>query len=343
MKNEKIKYSMLLEFDSFLYNLAYYEDRFNKKRDDFHKPPLYVKELIDSTYNDLSPLMKSDLKVLYKDTILVSIATSSPDNIEKFKDYQELRKYLKSISAEEYLQDIFDLFEIKTENKTDDEAIDEIEDILIKLDQNETIIESYKELKKYPQQTKNRILDFLDLFYFEYFKKAEETIKEFLISKVVKHQKLYEQDRSKFINELVIVSFDDKETDKIDYIFYLGYLKIWDISYTRTGNNLICLYSYLFEKHFDPQYFDQQLVGLFKSLSDETRLNIIRKLSEKSYYSKELADEIEINKATISYHMKKFHDFKIIDLRLGESKRIYYSLNRKNLENVLSRFMDTLE
>ncbi len=343
MKDEKIRYNMLLEFNSFLYNLAHYEDVFNKKREDLYKPPLYVKELIDSTYNDLSPLMKSDLRVLYKDTILVSNAISSADNYEKFNNYQDFRKYLKSISAKDYLQDIFDLFEIKTENKTDEDAINEIENILIKMDQNQTIIESYKELKKYPQQTMNRIIDFLDLFYFEYFKKAEESIKEFLISKLLKHQKLYEQNRSKFINELVIVSFDEKETNNIDYIFYLGYLNIWGLSYTLTENNLICCYSYLYERHFDPKYFDQQLVGLFKSLSDETRLNIIRKLSEKSYYSKELADEIEMNKATISYHMKKFRDFKIINLRLGESKRIYYSLDKKNLENVFSRFMETLK
>ncbi len=342
VKNE-IKYNMLLEFCYFLGNLEDYENDSKKKEEELFTPPQFVKDLIDSTYKDLSPIMKADLKLLYKDTILVSHFIGSPDNCIKYRNYMELRKHMETISVSEYLEVFYKTYNIDTDGLSEKDAINKVEDALINLDQNETIIDSYHELKKYPKQMMNRIRDFLDRFYFEYFKKAEDTIEEFLIEKLKKHKKLLEYDRDNFINGIVTVSFDELKNEDIKYNFYLGYLNIGRISYINWGSELICSYSYLYEKRFDPQYLDQLLTGFFKALSDETRLKIIRKLAERSYYSKELADEIGINKATISYHMRKFNNFKIIDARLGKNKRVYYSLNKKNLEKAFSRFLDTLD
>ncbi len=338
----EIKYSMLLEFCSFLENLEDYEND-SRKKEELFEPPKFVKDLIDSTYKDLSPIMKADLKLLYKDTILVSHFIGSPENCIKYRNYMELRKHMETITVREYMEVFYKTYNINTDGLSEDEAINRVEETLINLDQNQTIIDSYRELKKYPKQMMRRIRDFLDRFYFEYFKNAEDTIEEFLKEKIKKHQKLLENDTDNFINEMVIVSFDELKNDSINYTFYVGYLNVGELTYINWGNELICSYSYLFEKRFDPQYLDKLLIGFFKALSDETRLNIIRKLAERSYYSKELADEIGINKATISYHMRKFNDFKIIDVRLGKNKRVYYSLNKKSLENVFWRCLDTLD
>lgn len=46
-----------------------------------------------------------------------------------------------------------------------------------------------------------------------------------------------------------------------------------------------------------------QVVNFFKMLADPKRIEIIRLLSERTYYGHELAVVLEVKPATISYHM----------------------------------------
>jgi len=342
MKEKRIRYHMLLEFHSFLYNLANYETEFIKQKD-FSEPDPFVKELIDKTYNDLSSIMRSDLQLLFKDTVLFSSAIVSPLITNKFINYREFRDEMLKMSADEYIRlFILSASELEVVGGSEEEKIEAFEEQLQNMDQGETIIESYRELKKYPEQTMDRIRNFMDRFYFEYFEKIEDQIENFLKQKLVKHQQLFDNDREKFISEIVKVSFDGMEGSDIDYEYYLGYMNISKLSYHKDENKVYCYYSYQFEKLFDPEFLDKQLVEFFKTLADETRLKMLRLLAERSYYSKELADELGLNKATVSYHMKMFNRFNVIDVTLGKNKRIYYSVNKKNLENFFSRFMNSL-
>lgn len=338
----KINYHMLLEFHSFLYNLANYENEF-KKHKDFSEPDKFVKNLIDSTYNDLSPIMKADLQTLFKDTVLVSYSIVSPEITGRFKNFREFRDELKNMDADEYIR-LFILSAAveETLGKSEEKSIELIEEQFSKMDMGDTIIESYRELKKYPEQTMNRIRNFLDRFYLEYFEKAEETIEAFLQEKAVKHNELYERDIKKFTTEVVKVSFEDMPVNESDYDYFLGYLNTGRQSYHKDGEKIFCYYSYMYEQKFDPEFFDRHLTEFFKTLADDTRLKMIRKLSEKQYFSSELAEELGINKATVSYHMKMFTRFNIIDFKLGKNKRIYYRVNRKNLEDFFSRFVESL-
>ena len=337
-----ISYNMLLEFHSFLLNLANYENEF-KKHKDFSKPDDFVKKLIDKTYEDLSPVLKSDLKLLIKDTVLFSNSMVSPLIINRIKDYREFRLELQQMSAYDYIK-LFILSECETESfdNTEEENIQEIESQLQKIDMGDTILESYKELKKYPEETMERMRNFLDRMYFEYFEKNELKIEAFLQENVKKHQELLKHDPERFYSEIVKISFEGLEKEDADYRFFLGYLNIGKLSFHRDQNKVYCYYTYQFEKILDPANMDKQHTDFFKSLSDETRLNMVRTLAKRSYYSKELADELGINKATVSYHMKMFSQFNMIDISFGENKRIYYKLNKKNLEEFFTRFMKTL-
>ena len=342
MKKNKIKYHMLLEYHSFLDNLANYENEF-KKHKEFSEPDDFVRDFIESTYNDLSPIMKSDLKLLFKDSVLVSHTIISPQIVANIKNYKEFSRKLSEMNADDYIKlFILSSSEEETFGKTEEESINHIEEQFQKMDMGDTIIESYKELKKYPQQTMDRIRNFLDRFYYEYFEAVEGKIETFLKERIAKHQEIFDKDREKFVKEIVKVSFDGQEMDDLDFDYFLGYFNPGKLSYHKDGNKLFCYYSYKYEQLFDPAFFEKQLTEFFKTLADETRLNMVRKLTEKSYYSSELADELGINKATVSYHMKMFSRFNIIDISLGKNKRIYYRVNKKNLEDFFARFMNTL-
>lgn len=74
---------------------------------------------------------------------------------------------------------------------------------------------------------------------------------------------------------------------------------------------------------------DAALAEGLRIISDPTRFQILRVLSEKSVYAKELCDELELSPSTVSKHITKLINAGLVDCRI-DSVRTYYSLNREN-------------
>ncbi len=77
---------------------------------------------------------------------------------------------------------------------------------------------------------------------------------------------------------------------------------------------------------------------LFKTLADETRLKIIRSLSEKDLYVELLAERLQLSPATISFHMKKLMAAGLVDAR-REQYYTVYSLRRDVFDCTLKSFL----
>lgn len=77
--------------------------------------------------------------------------------------------------------------------------------------------------------------------------------------------------------------------------------------------------------------------SVFKSLSDITRLNIIKKLSEQnSMCVCSLVEHFDIPQSKLSYHLKMLLDSNLITMeRCG--KWNHYSVNKDELERYLSK------
>jgi ArsR family transcriptional regulator len=77
---------------------------------------------------------------------------------------------------------------------------------------------------------------------------------------------------------------------------------------------------------------DQELVELFKSLSDDTRLKILRLLLKNSEMScQELSEHFNLSQPTLSHHFKKLVDAHIVEER-KESIWRFYKINKKFLK-----------
>ena len=74
---------------------------------------------------------------------------------------------------------------------------------------------------------------------------------------------------------------------------------------------------------------------LFKVLSDERRLDILRLVGNKSRYATELAKELGLTKATVSYHMNLIIEQGLVTIRV-EQNRVYYDLNVDRLSKQLT-------
>jgi len=70
-----------------------------------------------------------------------------------------------------------------------------------------------------------------------------------------------------------------------------------------------------------------ETLNLLKTVADETRLRILRALSEKDCYTELLAERLDLSPATVSFHMKKLMQAGLVDAR-REQYYTTYSLRR---------------
>jgi DNA-binding transcriptional ArsR family regulator len=346
MKIQAISYHMLLEFTSFLHNLAYFEDEFSKLKED-DKPEASIRDMIESTISSLSPTLRSDLNLFIRDTDLYFTFLVSHEVIDTYVDFSALQNAFDIIDADMIISQMLshsELMGIASDGrsaKSEEEKIVEIEKVLTQMDQEAHVLESYRELRNYPEDTMARFKSFLNRMYSEHFQAFESEIEINAKEKAAHHQKLYDQDPDKFLDLVMKVNFNQLGQEIAKLKLCVGWLNCDKIAYSVDKQTLLAHYTHTIEETLDPNYLRKQEMKFFKALSDETRLDMLHKLAEKNYYSKELADALEINKATVSYHMKSLIRFNIIDITLGESRRIYYRLNKEKLKNLFDRFLGT--
>jgi len=81
---------------------------------------------------------------------------------------------------------------------------------------------------------------------------------------------------------------------------------------------------------------------LFKALSDPTRREILRLLSEKDLKAGEIAEAFPTSKASISHHLNLLKQANLVqDVRKGQN--IYYSLNTTVFDDLLTWLYDLLD
>lgn len=79
---------------------------------------------------------------------------------------------------------------------------------------------------------------------------------------------------------------------------------------------------------------EHETLNLLKTVADETRIRIIRALSEKDCYTELLAERLGLSSATVSFHMKKLVEVGLVDVR-REQYYTVYSLKREVLSYTL--------
>jgi DNA-binding transcriptional ArsR family regulator len=79
------------------------------------------------------------------------------------------------------------------------------------------------------------------------------------------------------------------------------------------------------------------LMRLYKALADETRLKILRLVTHDQLYATEIAERLELSKATVSHHMVLLRAAGLVEV-LGERKNErYYALHRPALDEPASQ------
>ncbi|MFM1553119.1 ArsR/SmtB family transcription factor [Helcococcus ovis] len=96
------------------------------------------------------------------------------------------------------------------------------------------------------------------------------------------------------------------------------------------------LQSLLFEYKIDEER-NEKIKDIIRMLNDYTRLEIINLLSIREMYGKEIADNLNLTTATVSYHINNLIQNKLVNTRT-EGRKMYFSLNKKTLLEISDYF-----
>ncbi len=80
----------------------------------------------------------------------------------------------------------------------------------------------------------------------------------------------------------------------------------------------------------------EDVLKLFKCLSDASRLRIVQALTQGEMYTELLAERLELTPSTVSFHMKKLEETGLVTSR-KEQYYTVYTLNAALLDTTLAR------
>ncbi len=94
------------------------------------------------------------------------------------------------------------------------------------------------------------------------------------------------------------------------------------------------VYGYKLEKGLDDKVRRKNSKAFFKVLGDEKRVEVLRLISRRKWYSNELAKHFKLTPATMSYHISKLIGLGLVDFESGEQNRLFYRINKKRLKEM---------
>jgi len=167
------------------------------------------------------------------------------------------------------------------------------------------------------------------------------------------------------LNENIIVDTDKmqsqlsliKDPSTMNLISNLTLDEHMDFYYHISHQNRYGMQMYYFQKRgtflsigidFDLEtvrsHNHNELLPVFKVLSDESRLEIVKKLAKKEMTSSQLAETVGITLPTINHHLKQLCAYGIVGIVLSTQnyKGTVYKLEKNNLREMLEEFLNEI-
>ena len=84
------------------------------------------------------------------------------------------------------------------------------------------------------------------------------------------------------------------------------------------------------------------LAETFKTLGDESRIQIVWALAQGELCVGDIADLLSMSPSAVSHHLRTLRNLKLVRVR-REHRTLYYSLDDKHIENLLDEGIEHVE
>jgi len=287
-----------------------------------------ILETLEDIRSELSRFMKRELDNFFKPPydlgykLIFKFIIDDADIVSVDSLVKNIRK-----SNSEYIKDTISKFYF---NKN----FEDVKDLVLKIENSEWD----SEIKEYlidillnSEEIHNRIVNLLNYFYKEIYKPMKEDILYILKMEKNKMEDSFYFDSATFFDKyLRNIDFVKKKPIRIHPSLFKQIWKDTLDSKYRFWINL----GVNSDRLNNAKLKKQNMLQLYKILSDKTRLEMIMMLSEKPYFVNELADKLSISSPAVSHHITYLNKLNLVTLKRDEH-RYYYLLNKERLEELL--------
>ncbi|MTI69854.1 MAG: winged helix-turn-helix transcriptional regulator [Firmicutes bacterium] len=336
MINTEIKHNMALEFIGFISRYSKNEEIHELVKEFDLKFNEDIEKWMEDINNEISPFLKSDIELLVGGLWISQYAMLQMVIENEIETPKEYISFFKGVSGEEYIKRCFDEYEM---NKYDDNQItfeSKDDDIFeaIKFRKDEEEAKNFKQFKKYSTEMKKRLDMVLEEFYNNFFIKYEEKIRKIMKEKVKLSNEKFKDDPETFLEVIGRGDFSNVLKGDRNLKIYVNYTTEFDFAYYIDSSICNIIYGYGMEQRFNQKKMREKSKDFFKALSDEKRLEILRLLGRRKWFSNELAKHFSLTSATMSYHINKLTDLGVVLHEAGDQNKVYYKINKEKLKEL---------
>ncbi len=331
MSNTTIKYNICYEFFSSLANLISRRQGIKPRQVD-NDEIKRIENYYDTLEQEMNPIMKQDFDLALLNFSGIFIAFY--EIATKFIEVEDCLQELKSITTHELLNRYLRRIHVDLNvSDADSDLIAAINKNPI-TDTKSADAESFMLYKYHAAEIKHRYCSLLESYYHKFFKKFSPHLQQFMDKTVQIHQQSYDSNPNRFMNELIWYKSEYELEHHKPVFIYTLYFSYAGQALWNFDDGYYHHYGFTLLERLDNQN-EKQLALLFKTLADSKRLQMLKLLSRKSLYSKELAELCQLTPATTSYHMSKIVESGLAKIEWRQNNKVYYSLNKEAVRSKL--------
>ncbi|MFW5889134.1 MAG: ArsR/SmtB family transcription factor [Bacillota bacterium] len=348
-------------YDFILFPRAYFIKDLMEKEDNGVELELMKEEYLifaNEIKHDLEPykneILKYYSKDLYSDFEFVDFITKAYP-VEGYKDEQEYLKTLSDIPEEEFNKKIIHTIltynndEDEENSKNDDDnqiydtsdSIELINDLNIESNYKWNLLMMIQNPKKYFNEYRE-FLNQLTILFNKVYNKHKDNVKKvgnYLVDKL-------KDNPNESFKELTYNSIDYDFTEEEPCIIFVSAIFPYTLRLIQAKDKAKFIWGMYMEESFRTmnKFYEDRLVQrvkIFKALGDKTRYETIKLIASGISSIKEIAKELDVSSATISYHINEFLTSGIVSLN-KKNRKSGYKIDYERLKEVIEALKEDL-
>ena len=301
-------------------------------------PSSKVKDWLKYIDDNISPFFRNDLIFVTDPIYKLLDVCFHLILLEDIQDPLELIESLKLLDTNTMIQITYKFYELEA-------SLDDEEKLKSDLIENfsEEIATSFLHFNNHPDLYKESLIKVLINFYKQFYEPYEEAVYTYMEKRIVIHHELFEKDPISFINTIGIGDYTEAINMHTNLVVYMSFFMDVGIIYFTVEETLVLYCGQMIEHRFEKRKEIDTYKALFKALSDNKRIEILKMASKRPWYNKELADYFNLTPATLSYHLNLLLDLEILNFEPSIiNNRYYYTTNKKKLSDLFDIALEDL-
>ena len=253
---------------------------------------------------------------------------------QQSRDVAALLEFLSGLSAEELIARLYASYDSDIPFSEIEGRPELIKKAIEKAGGTTTVEEAelFADFVRNPVEFRDRLVEIMDKFYRYAIEPFKELYMPAVTAQIESDQSVLDEDPKRFFSGICRVNIDSFDASPIVLISFFSEIDIIQLNEPAVIIYGRCRSRFENVSEIPPD----QIYSLF---ADESRRKILQMLCRKPRFIRELADELGITSATVSYHMSRLSSMNLVTYERGVRKRIYY---RADVEKV-KRMINTVE